>query len=188
MSTLCAVDGCERPGVSRGWCTKHYQRWKRNGDPTALLSTYGVPAEDRFWAKVNKDGPISEYAPELGHCWIWKSDTVASYPRVWVAGRAIGIHVLSLLIAGVEIPNGYVVDHLCRVTHCVNPAHLEPVTNGENVLRGIGRSAENARKSHCIRNHEFTPENTYIAKNGSRHCWTCIYERTRAWRAARSVA
>jgi hypothetical protein len=63
-------------------------------------------------------------------------------------------------------------DHLCRVRGCVNPDHLEVVTGATNTLRGISSPAINARKTHCRRGHEFTPENTYIDR-GSRRCKAC---------------
>lgn len=63
------------------------------------------------------------------------------------------------------IPDGLVIDHLCRNRACVNPAHMEPVTRGENVKRGVAAEATRARlaaQTHCKRGHEFTPENTYM--------------------------
>lgn len=78
------------------------------------------------------------------------------------------------------IPDGLVIDHLCRNTACVEPSHLEPVTTWENVvMRGIGPSALNARKTHCLHGHEFTAENTYRHHNGGRQCRTCRKERQR---------
>ncbi|MDQ0726849.1 HNH endonuclease signature motif containing protein [Microbacterium sp. W4I20] len=75
-----------------------------------------------------------------------------------------------------EIPAGLHLDHLCRNRSCVNPEHLEPVSPKENILRGVGAGAQNARKTHCIKGHEFTPENTRIMKapNGqTRQCREC---------------
>jgi hypothetical protein len=77
------------------------------------------------------------------------------------------------------IPTGLQLDHLCRTRACVNPAHLEPVTRRENILRGESPSAVHARKTHCIRGHEFTPENTHTRSDGSRSCRKCGARRKR---------
>ena len=60
------------------------------------------------------------------------------------------------------IPPGLTLDHLCRNRLCVNPDHLEPVTNRENIVArgGAGSSGDRSRQTHCKRGHEFTPENT----------------------------
>jgi hypothetical protein len=71
------------------------------------------------------------------------------------------------------IPDGFTIDHLCRNRACQNVRHMEPVTNRVNILRGEGAAALNARKTHCKRGHEFTPENTYVRPRGRecRACW-----------------
>lgn len=76
-----------------------------------------------------------------------------------------------LLIA--PIPNDKVIDHLCRNPSCVNPDHLEVVTQRENILRGIGPSAIHARKTHCPRGHPYSGDNLYISPNRQRRCRTC---------------
>jgi hypothetical protein len=72
------------------------------------------------------------------------------------------------------IDKGLVLDHLCRVTQCVNPAHLEPVTQQENVRRGDSPAARRGRRTHCQNGHEFSEANTYI-DNGGRRCRICVY-------------
>lgn len=109
-------------------------------------------------------------------CWIWTAGTVAGYGRMKVNGRPVLIHRLMYERAGKHIPEGYTVDHLCRVRCCVNPDHLEAVTFKENVLRGIGPTAVNRRKAKCNNGHEFNDTNTHITKTGGRVCRVCDRE------------
>lgn len=71
------------------------------------------------------------------------------------------------------IPDGLHIDHLCRNRACVNPDHLEPVTRAENVLRGMGQSALNARKTHCPKGHPLNGANVRIGTKGERKCRAC---------------
>ena len=116
--------------------------------------------EERFWAKVEK----------TDICWLW-TGTVdsAGYGR---CGQGIAHRYAYKLVVG-PIPEGLSLDHLCRVRNCVRPDHLEPVTQRENVLRGVGTAATHAKQTHCDHGHEFTTPNTIIRKNGSRECRTC---------------
>ncbi|TDD77726.1 HNH endonuclease [Actinomadura rubrisoli] len=82
------------------------------------------------------------------------------------------------------IPEGLVLDHLCRVRACCNPAHLEPVTDRVNILRGASITAANARKTHCDHGHEFTSQNTYRHR-GRRLCRACNRDAVARYAAVR---
>lgn len=172
---ICSIDGCHKPARSRGWCSMHYLRWRRLGDPLAPVKTMGRSARDRFWEKVDKSG----------ECWLWTAaKSVGGYGQFWPASRVrryAHCYAYELLVG--PIPEGLQIDHLCRVRLCVNPDHLEAVTQQENNRRSNSNSAINARKTHCIRGHEFTPENTYRSSKG-RTCRTCHKTSLRENRAA----
>lgn len=79
-----------------------------------------------------------------------------------------------------KIPEGLVLDHLCRNPSCVKPTHLEPVTQRENTVRGVG-PASRSKWTSCSKGHEYTESNTHFQKNGTRACKKChaIWERER---------
>jgi hypothetical protein len=128
--------------------------------------------EERFWEKVNKTDT----------CWLWTGcrTTNGGYARFVFDGKAGRAHRYAYALLVGPIPDGKVLDHLCRVKHCVNPAHLDPVTDVENLTRSpLTLISINAAKTHCKRGHEFTPENTYIERGGGRSCRTCKRIRSR---------
>ena len=85
------------------------------------------------------------------------------------------------------IPEGLVIDHLCRTPLCVNPDHLEPVTQRVNVHRGVSLAASYAEATHCVNGHEFTEANTYRRPdNGSRCCRRCKADREAVRRLGRA--
>ena len=106
-----------------------------------------------------------------------------------ISTSATVAHVAVVIPAGRAVSDGMEVDHLChpgdgscaratcRHLLCVNPDHLEPVTHRENVRRGSSLSGQNMAKTHCMRGHEFTPENTFVKTlpdgRESRQCHTC---------------
>jgi len=126
------------------------------------------PESDRFWRYVEKASD---------NCWYWRgaigkngygrfSRNPIHLAHRWAYEAVIG-----------AIPDGLQLDHLCRHRDCVNPAHLEPVTNRQNWERGASPSAVAYRTNRCNRGHEFTPENTIYfyrgAENPTRGCRLC---------------
>lgn len=114
------------------------------------------------------------------------SKTPLGYGHFHVDGRAVYAHRWSYEYHVGPIPDGLVIDHLCRNTSCVNPDHLEPVTHAENVKRGtsIDHLVAKARsKTECPQGHPYDDENTYVhPKAGFRGCKTCRRDATRRWR------
>jgi hypothetical protein len=121
-------------------------------------------------------------------CWSWTAwRDKHGYGRVSVGSvRKLAHRVVYELCVG-PIPGGLELDHLCRNRACINPDHLEPVTHHENLMRGDGVSARNARKTHCPRGHALSGNNLYVDPKGDRECRTCrrilrriCYDRTKA--------
>lgn len=122
-------------------------------------------------------------------CWEWTAaKQVGGYGVLNVAGRTTLAHrVVYELLVG-PVPEGTEIDHLCRNRACVRPDHLDPVSKKVNIARGASLPADNARKTHCIRGHEFTPENLGKFVDGWRRCRICHAERERRYRAKRRAS
>ena len=170
-ATGCSEPGCDKKHYARGFCNMHWQRWRKRA-LNADIQLSGFTYMERFWAKVNKEGPIPENRPDLGPCWDWLGATIIGY-GVFGRGPQKLVHRLSYEIFVGPIPYGLQIDHLCRNRSCLNPDHLEAVTGTENQYRSMSPTGLNARKTHCKRGHPFDERNTRIGKDGSRNCRTC---------------
>lgn len=173
--TRCSIEGCEGRPVGRGWCAKHYQRWRKYGDPHTTHTpnlVYGASVEERFWSKVNK----------TEECWLWTASTNRKgYGTFRYEGSSKLAHGIAYLWEVGEVPEGLQLEHLCRVRNCVRVAHLEAVTPGENSRRGEAWKIH-GMKTHCPLGHEYSEENTYRYRGG-RHCKTCNRQRAAEYKS-----
>jgi hypothetical protein len=130
-----------------------------------------TPAIERFWDKtrISKSG-----------CWLWTAAAQKGYgvfhPDPPYPNRVYAHRWAYEQFVG-PIPEGLQLDHLCRVTNCVNPDHLDPCDGRTNRLRGETRrpnnGAHNRVKTHCPQGHPYDEPNTGYDRDGSRYCRTC---------------
>jgi hypothetical protein len=119
--------------------------------------------EQRFWEKVE----FTEY------CWNWVACRHKDgHGKIGKNGKTFYAHRIAYELLVGPIPDGLVLDHICRNTSCVNPIHLEPVTQKINTNRGISPPALQLLITHCPLGHEYNEENTYHWR-GHRRCRIC---------------
>ncbi len=149
-----------------------------------LLDALPAPYGERFVSKIH----VSESG-----CWEWTASRFRTgYAQFRFNGTMVRAHRLAYIAIHGEPEEGLDLDHLCRVRHCVNPAHLEPVTRSENNRRGLNDpGALHRDKTHCPQGHPYDKANTYVRiRDGRprRQCIACMRERTRVWRARKAAA
>lgn len=131
-----------------------------------------IVLDEAFWSLVEKrdDG-----------CWVWLGHCVSGgHGEIRFNGRRERVHRVVYERLVEEIPAGHHVHHECRNRPCVNPAHLRALPGSEHMR--LKRPSQQ-RKTHCPKGHEYTPENTYVARNGAWHCRTCARVKTKEWRS-----
>lgn len=146
---------CGRPATlrRRTLCHTCYERRRRSGDLQVNASK-----EERFFEKVEAADPLE--------CWIWTGALdIGGYGAFNADGR-VKSHRWSYQFLRGEIPSDLVLDHLCRRPACVNPWHLEPVSNAENCRRGAGTNVDQCRRGHPL-------DDVIVYKSGKRQCRTC---------------
>jgi hypothetical protein len=151
-----------------------------------------VSGEPTGWRPVRN--PILRFLSKVevldNGCWQWRATKSRDgYGMFGVGDHLSGYaHRWSFLFFVANIPEGYVIDHLCRNSGCVNPDHLEAVPIRVNPMRGRLPELTRARyqaRTNCSRGHPFDEQNTYHHPTGRRVCRTCFREYDRLWARAR---
>lgn len=131
ISDICLVDNCNNKTEARGWCKKHYGRWRRYGDPLKTKSTpTGEPM--RFIKKVLEI--------DTDECIEWPfTKANYGYGEIIVDGRKRLAHrIVCEMAIGEKLPRNTDVAHSCNNRRCVNWKHVRPATRAENVADMIG--------------------------------------------------
>jgi hypothetical protein len=127
-----------------------------------------------------RKSPIPYLVENRGYktpCWTWqRSRMTGGYGTLAVAGRDFLAHRWYYEQRYGPIPDGLVIDHLCRNRACVNPDHMEPVTLNENIRRGHSPSAVAHRTNVCQRGHPLEGRNLITLQDGRRRCRACANE------------
>jgi len=156
------------------------------------------PTVERFWAMVDRDGPVPRGDPQLGRCWVWTGGTRGGFGAFNLPAteteprRRIDAHRFVYQTHVGPIPDGHEVGHLCHaadIEHCdggpdcphrgcVNPAHLVTVSQAA-VPRGV--CAVHAAQTRCPQGHPYD----HVTAQGRRRCTRCMREQAERYRVAR---
>lgn len=158
----CLLDGCGRPHIAKGLCRLHYDRQRRHG--RTFLRPRSKSLTEHLWPRIEKRDE---------GCWIWTGAlNAAGYGHIGHRTQVFRVHrVVYEMLVG-PIPEGQVLDHLCRNRACCNPKHLEAVTVQTNNRRGDHQSFVVLRTGKCARGLHSMAEAT-VRPNGSRYCRAC---------------
>ncbi|MEU8334810.1 hypothetical protein [Micromonospora tulbaghiae] len=126
-------------------------------------------------------------------CWIWHGATSRGYGQMYYEGRVHQAHRLLYEHVHGLVPDGLTLDHLCHTNsddclggntcphrRCVNPSHLEPVTQKVNNARSLSLPTQNSHKEKCPSGHPYAGVNLYV-KDGKRYCRKCRAAAGKRW-------
>lgn len=118
----CTIENCGQPHMGRGYCSRHWQRWKAHGDPLGGRRRY-ASFEEAFAARTEwRDG-----------CLVWTGSTTGKgYGRFSFGGESKSVHRYAWEQENGPIPEGMQVDHVCWNKLCANTSHLRLAENSEN--------------------------------------------------------
>lgn len=173
---------CPRPHSSHGFCSAHAAQWKRCG------RTWEIGQRESIDARIERRSVMQ------GACRVWQGNVMKNgYGLVSWQGKPWLVHRAVWTEQRGPIPSDMTIDHVkkrgCHSRACTNVEHMEVVTQAENNRRAgalEGTWANRRAKTHCKHGHEYTPENTYVQRNGGRSCRACSRRYSREW-AARNV-
>lgn len=159
------------------------------------MQTLSSKTIDRFWAKVDQ-------SPGPDDCWPWTASCMKAtgYGQFNCGGGDIQLaHRVMYVLTYGSIPHQLYIDHTCHNEdvscpggkeclhrRCQNPAHLEAITNKENINRADEHRGRGRYRTHCPSGHEYTEANTRMVKRTGRSyeyeraCKTCLHARSLA--------
>ncbi len=174
MNATCTLPACEKPSQGRKWCSAHFAKFYRYGDPLAIGPGKGrvaQPVEPRLMAGLVSTG--------VG-CWEWqRSRNADGYGQICVNGRVERVHRVMYELKVGPIPEGKLVMHICDNPPCANPDHLRLGTDAENNADRDAKGRNYYRnQTHCPHGHLYDQTNTRWLKNGKRACIACSREQS----------
>lgn len=177
----CDIEDCERKHYGRGWCERHYRRWRKHGDPLVTL-TYSDP-EQAFLARTE---PIVGDPAHL----IWTGATNGDgYGQLSVNGRMVQAHRYAWERERGPIPDGVEVDHTCWERSCVNTDHLRLATHAENArnLSGVRKNGRDLPRGVYRHRRGYRAQ---VGLNGTTHhlgTFSTVEEASRAAQIKRAI-